>query len=62
MTIDNDEITIEETPEPKPEKPVDVDASWNPEECSLDEHRQKAFAKIKQPGFGNLGKGKSDGK
>lgn len=41
---------------------VDVDASWKPEECSLDEHRQKEFAKIKQPGFGNLGKVKSDGK
>lgn len=40
---------------------IDVDATWNPEECSLDEHRQKEFAKIKQPGFGNLGKVKSDG-
>lgn len=61
MTEENDEITIEETQQPEPEKPVDVDATWDGE-GSLDEHRQKEFAKIKQPGFGDLGKVKSDGK
>ena len=40
---------------------IDVDASWDPEECSLDEHRQKEFARIKQPGFGSAGKVKADG-
>lgn len=40
---------------------IDVDATWDGK-GSLDEHRQKEFAKIKQPGFGNLGKANSDGK
>jgi hypothetical protein len=62
MNQDDDEITIEESPEPKTEKPVDVDATWDSGKCSLDEHRHKEFAKIKQPGFGDLGKVKSDGK
>jgi hypothetical protein len=61
MSQENDELTIEETPEAKPEKPVDVDATWDGK-GSLDEHRQNEFAKIKQPGFGDLGKVKSDGK
>lgn len=39
---------------------VDVDASWDGK-GSLDEHRQKEFAKIKQPGFGSAGKVKEDG-
>jgi hypothetical protein len=60
MNQDDDETTIEETPEQKTEKPVDVDATWDGK-GSLDEHRQKEFAKIKQPGFGDLGKVKSDG-
>lgn len=40
---------------------IDVDLTWNPKVCSLDEHRQKEFATLNQPGFGNLGKAKSDG-
>ena len=32
-------------------EPIDVDASWDGK-GSLDEHREKALAKIKQPGFG----------
>ena len=47
--------TKEETPVPKPEpKPLDVndvDASWDGT-GSLDAHREQAFAKLKQPGFG----------
>jgi len=39
---------------------VDVDASWDGT-GSLDDHRQKALATLKQPGFGNAGKAKSDG-
>lgn len=31
---------------------IDIDADWNPEECSLDEHRMKKLATIEQPGFG----------
>ena len=38
----------------------DVDASWDDGTGSLDEHRQAAFAKLKQPGFGRRGV-KSDG-
>lgn len=30
---------------------IDVDATWDGE-GSLDEHRQKEFAKLQQPGFG----------
>ena len=30
---------------------IDVDATWDGT-GSLDEHRQKEFAKIKEPGFG----------
>jgi len=33
------------------DKVVDVDASWDGK-GSLDDHRQKAFAEIQQPGFG----------
>ena len=32
-------------------KMIDVDATWDGE-GSLDEHRQREFAKLKQPGFG----------
>jgi hypothetical protein len=39
---------------------VDVDASWDGK-GSLDEHRQKELAKVKQPGFGDAGKAKSNG-
>lgn len=35
---------------------IDIDANWNPEECSLDEHRMKMLATIEQPGFGSLAK------
>jgi hypothetical protein len=55
-------IAIEPS-QPAEQKPVDVsdiDASWDGT-GSLDEHRQKAFAKVKQPGFGDIGKVKSDG-
>ena len=37
-------------------KPIDVDATWNPKEMSLDEHRQKAFESIEQDGFGSQAK------
>ena len=60
MTQDNDEITIEETQKPKPSEVVDVDATWDGK-GSLDEHRQKELAKIKQPGFGDAGKVKANG-
>lgn len=39
---------------------TDVDASWDGK-GSLDEHRQKELAKVKQPGFGDAGKAKSNG-
>lgn len=39
---------------------IDVDATWDGK-GSLDDHRQKELAKIKQPGFGNAGKVKTDG-
>lgn len=58
MTQDNDEVSIEETQEPA--KAVDVDATWNGN-GSLDEHRQKELAKLKQPGFGDAGKAKANG-
>jgi len=35
----------------EPVKTIDVDASWDGK-GSLDEHREKALAQIKQPGFG----------
>ena len=38
----------------------DVDASWDGK-GSLDDHRQMAFAKVKQPGFGSDRKVKPDG-
>ena len=31
---------------------IDIDANWNPEKCSLDEHRMKMLETIEQPGFG----------
>lgn len=45
--------TTGDTPTPKP-KPVDVndiDASWDGK-GSLDAHREKVLATLKQPGFG----------
>lgn len=52
--------TIEDVPaEPKHVDVNDVDASWNGT-GSLDEHRQAAFEKLKQPGFGRKG-AKTDG-
>jgi hypothetical protein len=39
---------------------TDVDSTWNGK-GSLDEHRQKELAKVKQPGFGDAGKAKSNG-
>ena len=39
---------------------TDVDLTWDGK-GSLDEHRQKELAKVKQPGFGDAGKAKSDG-
>lgn len=32
---------------------IDIDASWNPDECSLDEHRMKVMETLEQPGFGS---------
>jgi hypothetical protein len=57
---DETEETIETTPTvevPATTKPVDindVDASWDGT-GSLDDHRQAAFEKLKQPGFGRKG-------
>jgi len=60
--VDDDTIHIE--PEtvvvPVLKGIVDVDTSWDGT-GSLDEHRQREFAKIKQPGFGDAGKVKTDG-
>ena len=39
---------------------TDVDSTWDGK-GSLDEHRQKELAKVKQPGFGDAGKAKSNG-
>lgn len=53
--------TIEETVDPVLfVAPSDADASWNGK-GSLDEHRQKEFQKMKQPGFGDAGKAKING-
>ena len=54
--------TIETVNVPADLKPIDindVDASWDGT-GSLDEHRQAAFEKLKQPGFGRKGV-KTDG-
>jgi hypothetical protein len=56
---DANEVTVNldpqwETPKPKPVDINDVDASWDGA-GSLDEHRQAAFEKLKQPGFGRKG-------
>lgn len=60
MTQDNDEVTVAETQKPELVTPVDIDASWDGK-GSLDEHRQKQLATVKQPGFGNAGKAKANG-
>ncbi len=39
---------------------IDVDTTWNPAECTLDEHRQAEFAKIEQGPFGKAPQQKSD--
>lgn len=62
------EVDIEDKPfvvgdfvaEQQPAKLVDVDATWDGK-GSLDEHRQKELSKLKQPGFGDAGKVKTDG-
>lgn len=38
---------------------IDIDADWNPKECSLDEHRMKKLATLEQPGFGIKSKANS---
>jgi hypothetical protein len=52
-------LTVEVPAEPKPVDINDVDASWDGT-GSLDDHRQAAFEKLKQPGFGRKGV-KTDG-
>lgn len=39
------------TPDPKPADVNDIDASWDGT-GSLDAHREKVLATLKQPGFG----------
>ena len=60
--VDDDTIHVEQEPvvAKVAKDVVDVDASWDGK-GSLDEHRQKELAKVKQPGFGDAGKAKSDG-
>ena len=59
MIEDNDDLSVDETETvsevKKPIDPKDVDASWDGK-GTLDEHRQKAFETIEQPGFGDAGK------
>jgi hypothetical protein len=31
---------------------IDIDADWNQEQCSLDEHRMNKLSALEQPGFG----------
>jgi hypothetical protein len=61
MIEDNDDLTVDEfdtvSEIETPIHPADVDASWDGK-GSLDEHRQKAFKTIEQPGFGTAGKAK----
>lgn len=61
--VGDDTIHVEQEPvvEPVPKGVVDVDATWDGK-GSLDDHRQQVFATITQPGFGDAGKVKSDGK
>lgn len=42
---------VEAVPEPAKVDPIDVDKSWDGK-GSLDDHRQKMFEQIQQPGFG----------
>lgn len=60
--VDDDTIHVEQEPvaEPVLKSIVDVDSTWDGK-SSLDEHRQRQFAKITQPGFGDAGKVKIDG-
>ncbi len=39
---------------------TDIDSTWKPDECSLDEHRQKILKTLEQPGFGIHAKPKTD--
>ena len=59
MIEDNDDLSVDETETvsevKKPIDPNDVDASWDGK-GTLDDHRQKAFETIEQPGFGDAGK------
>jgi len=58
----SDGITIESAPAAEETFDVsDIDASWDGK-GSLDDHRQRAFAKVKQPGFGDIGKVIPNGK
>lgn len=41
---------------------IDIDANWNPEECSLDEHRMNMLKTLEQPGFGVHAKQKHETK
>lgn len=49
-----------ETMKKEAEKSSDIDVSWTGE-TTLDEHRQLRLKDVKQPGFGDAGKAKSDG-
>jgi hypothetical protein len=39
---------------------IDVDATWDPAKCTLDEHRQAEFAKIVQVPFGKAPQPKAE--
>jgi hypothetical protein len=60
--VDDDTIHVEQETdvEPVPKDVVDVDATWDGKD-SLDDHRQKQFKTITQPGFGDAGKVNSNG-
>lgn len=38
---------------------IDVDKTWDPAKCTLDEHRQAEFAKIEQVPFGKASQPKA---
>jgi len=38
---------------------IDVDTTWDPAKCTLDEHRQAEFAKIEQVPFGKAPQSKA---
>lgn len=39
---------------------IDVDKTWDPAKCTLDEHRQAEFAKIEQVPFGKTPQPKAE--